>query len=79
MEREEIMNVEEFLYGIPYGDPDCPMCGGSGWLQDEEEMGGGVERCVECMPPSLVLGPNGSFRQGSREEDCEFIGRWRRL
>jgi hypothetical protein len=68
------ISVAEFMEGIPLGDSDCPVCGGAGWIGCEVE---GYERCYECMPPSLVFDEHG-LRQGDRELDCEFIGRWRR-
>jgi hypothetical protein len=65
-----------FLEKIPPGDPDCPECGGVGWVFDyysDDPDDYQVGRCGLCMPPSFVIGPGG-IRQGDPELDCEDIG-----
>jgi len=63
-------DVREFLNNIPDGDPDCPECGGVGWVKDE---GGACGRCEVCMPPSFVATQDG-IRQGDADLDCTDIG-----
>lgn len=68
------MSIEDVIRNLP-GDPDCPECGGKGWvvefagIPEAEQVG----RCGLCMPPSFVLTPEG-VRLGDPEIDCKDIG-----
>jgi hypothetical protein len=65
-----------YAASLPKADPDCPECGGSGWVKDfysDDPDDYQVGRCGLCMPPAFVLGPRG-IRQGDPDLDCTDIG-----
>lgn len=75
------MSIEDVIRNLP-GDPDCPECGGKGWvvefagIPEAEQVG----RCGLCAPPSFVVSINpttghvASVRPGDPAVDCVDIG-----
>ena len=46
------MSVEELVRSLPPADPDCPECGGLGYIDEE---GCSLGRCEVCMPPFMLI------------------------
>lgn len=69
-EQESSRPVRCDSYGIPLGDPNCPECGGTGFVAIDTCVG----RC-ECMPPFLVQEEgSGRLRHGSLLIDGRMDG-----